>query len=69
MRSLIFGGIGVTIGLALLIGSFTAGPIHHGTGAYGAGQSAREAARIPLAAIFLLAGLRAIRKGVEARRR
>lgn len=69
MRNLIFGGIGVLIGLALLIGSLTAGSAHHGTGAYGAGQSAGEAARIPLAVIFLLAGLWAIRKGVEARRR
>jgi hypothetical protein len=69
MRNLIFGGIGVVIGLALLIGSLTSGPAHHGTGAYGAGQSAGEAARIPLAVIFLLAGLWAIRKGMHARER
>jgi hypothetical protein len=69
MRNLIFGGIGVIIGLALLIGSLTAGPAHHGTGAYGAGQSAGEVARIPLAVIFLLAGLWAIRKGVQAHQR
>ena len=69
MRNLIFGGIGVIIGLALLIGSLTAGPVHHGNGAYGAGQSAGEVARIPLAVIFLLAGLWAIRKGVQAHQR
>jgi hypothetical protein len=69
MRNLIFGGIGVVIGLGLLIGSLTAGPTHHGNGAYAAGQSAGEAARIPLAVIFLLAGLWAIRKGMQARQR
>jgi hypothetical protein len=69
MRNLIFGGIGVIIGLALLIGSLTSGPAHHGTGAYGAGQSAGEAARIPLAVIFLLAGVWTIRKGIDARQR
>jgi hypothetical protein len=69
MRNLIFGGIGVVIGLALIIGSLTSGPAHHGTGAYGSGQSAGEAARIPLAVIFLLAGLWAIRKGIQARQR
>jgi hypothetical protein len=69
MRNLIFGGIGVIIGLALLIGSLTAGTTQHGTGAYGAGQSAGEAARIPLAVIFLLAGLWAIRKSTRNRSR
>jgi hypothetical protein len=69
MRNLIFGAIGVVIGLALLIGSLTAGTAHHGTGAYGAGQSAGEAARIPIAVLFLLAGLWAVRKGIRARGR
>jgi hypothetical protein len=67
MRNLIFGSVGVVIGLALLIGSLTAGPSHHGTGAYGAGQSAGEAARIPLAVVFLLAGVWAIRRAKNAR--
>jgi hypothetical protein len=50
------------IGLALFIASLTAGSTRHGTGAYGAGQSAGETARIPFAVIFLLAGPWAIRK-------
>jgi hypothetical protein len=62
MRNLIFGAAGVVIGLALIIGSLTAGSVRRGTGAYGAGESAGETARIPIAVILLLAGLWAIRK-------
>jgi hypothetical protein len=69
VRSLIFGGVGVLIGLALLIGSLTAGTARHGAGAYAAGQSTGEAARIPIAVLFLLAGLWAVRKGIQARNR
>jgi hypothetical protein len=69
MRSLAFGSVGVLIGLLLLVGSLTAGTAQHGTGAYGAGQSAGEAARIPVAVLFLLAGLWAIRKSVRDRGR
>jgi hypothetical protein len=69
MRHLVFGGIGVVIGLLLLIGSLTAGTAQHGTGAYGAGQSAGEAARIPVAVLFLLVGLWAIRKSMRDRSR
>ena len=69
MRSLAFGSIGVLIGLLLLVGSLTAGTAQHGTGAYGAGQSAGEAARIPVAVLFLLAGLWAIRKSIRDRGR
>jgi hypothetical protein len=69
MRNLIFGGIGVLIGLALLIGSLTAGTTRHGTGAYGAGQSAGEVSRIPIAVLFLLAGIWALRKGIQRRNR
>jgi hypothetical protein len=69
MRSLAIGSVGVLIGLLLLVGSLTAGTAQHGTGAYGAGQSAGEAARIPVAVFFLLAGLWAIRKSVRDRGR
>jgi hypothetical protein len=69
MRNLVFGCIGVLIGLALLIGSLTAAPAQHGTGAYGAGQSAGEVSRIPIAVLFLLAGLWAIRTSVRKRNR
>ena len=69
MRSLIFGAVGIAIGLALLIGSLTAGPAHNGSGVYGSGASAGEASRIPIAVLFLLAGLWALRKGIQARRR
>jgi hypothetical protein len=69
MRNLVFGGIGVIIGLLLLVGTLAAGPAKHGAGAYGAGQSAGEAARIPLAVLFLLAGLWAIRKSMRDRSR
>lgn len=69
MRNLAFGCIGVLIGLALLIGSLTSGPGQHSAGAYGAGQSAGEVSRIPIAVLFLLAGLWAIRTGMRKRNR
>ena len=69
MRNLVFGCIGLLIGLALLIGGLTAAPAQHGTGAYGAGQSAGEVSRIPIAVLFLLAGLWAIRTSVRKRNR
>lgn len=69
VRNLIFGTIGVVIGLAFLLASLTGGSAHHGTGAYGAGQSAGEVARVPLAVLFLLAGLWALRKGMRSRGR
>lgn len=68
MRNLIFGGIGVVIGLALLIASLTSGGnAQHSDGAYGAGQSAGEVTRIPIAVIFLLAGAWAVRNGIQQR--
>jgi hypothetical protein len=67
MRNVLFGAVGVLIGLALLIGGLTAGPAHHAGGAYGSGASAGETARIPVAVLFLLAGLWALRKGIQRR--
>lgn len=69
MRNLVFGWIGVLIGVALLIGSLTAGPAQHRPGAYGAGESAGEISRIPIAVLFLFAGLWAIRTGIRKRNR
>lgn len=69
MRNLAFGTVGVVIGLALLAGSLTATSAHHAPGAYGSGASAGEAARIPIAVLFLLAGLWALLRGIRARRR
>lgn len=68
MRNLIFGGIGVVLGLALLVGSLTTSGTVQGNGAYRAGESAGVMARIPIAIILLVAGLWAVRNGIRARR-
>jgi len=68
MRNLLFGSIGVLIGLALVIGSLTSGSGTHHAGAYGAGEAAGEVARIPIGVLFLLVGIWAVRKGLQQRR-
>jgi hypothetical protein len=68
MRQIVLGSFVAILGAVLLIASLAAGgnSTHYG-GAYGAGSSAGESARIPIAVVLLLAGAWAVRKGMQQR--
>jgi hypothetical protein len=67
VRNIIFGTVGIIIGLVELIGSLTTHETARGGGTYAAAYSAGAAARLPIAVVFLVAGLWALRKGIQAR--
>jgi len=68
MRNIVLGSIVTIFGAGVLIGRLVGGgTTGHYTGAYGSGHHAGEVSALPIAIVFLIAGVWAIRKGIRQR--